>query len=468
MKAKSKWLAIFLVLGLVLAACGDGGGDATTTTGAEAPDTTEPATDTTEPITDTTEGGGEMDIATDVGVDLEAGTINVGLLSDLTGQFSSLVQVIVTGHEVYWENVNANGGIGGLQVELVTVDTAYDVPTHVQRYEELKDEVVAFGHSTGSPHTVAINDQLQADGILAIPLTWYSGWSAPPFDSNLLHHGVNYCLEAMNLMGYLTDQMGDSLSTVAIASQPGDYGLDGVEGARLAAEALGLEVVYDGSGAINPLPEGEATLTEVANAIVASDADLVYVVTGPTAYSSIFGQALAQGYQAVWSGGGPSYNPAFIAPDSPIKDAIAASTYWSSYYSLWGMDTPGVQEATQLLVDSGRVEQPISAYFEGFVEAQMMHAALEAAHAAGDMTQAGVLAAGKSLENVSFNGLAPDETFVGEPNAQVQRLSATIWQPDPDALASGESAGESVLETDYVHPITEAYEFNEACYAFEG
>ena len=27
MKAKSKWLAIFLVLGLVLAACGDGGGD---------------------------------------------------------------------------------------------------------------------------------------------------------------------------------------------------------------------------------------------------------------------------------------------------------------------------------------------------------------------------------------------------------------------------------------------------------
>ena len=463
MKAKSKWLAIFLVLGLILAACGgDGGDDETDTTESETTDTTEAET------TDTTEGGDMAEIATDVGVDLEAGTINVGMLSDLTGQFSSLVQVIVTGHEVYWENVNANGGINGLQVELATVDTGYDVPTHVQRYEELKDEVVAFGHSTGSPHTVAIAEQLQTDGILAIPLTWYSGWSAPPFDSNLLHHGVNYCLEAMNIMGYLSDQMGDSISTVAIASQPGDYGLDGVEGARLAAEALGLEVVYDGAGAINPLPEGEATLTEVANGIVASGADLVYVVTGPTAYSSIFGQALAQGFEAVWSGGGPSYNPAFIAPDSPIKDAIAASTYWSSYYSLWGMDTPGVQEATQLLMDSGRVDQPISAYFEGFVEAQMMHAALEAAYAAGDMTQGGVLAAAKSLENVSFNGLAPDETFVGEPSDQVQRLSATIWQPDPEALASGASAGESVLETDYVHPITEAYEFTEACYAFEG
>lgn len=466
MKANSKWLAILLVLGLILAACGgDGGSDETTTTEGS-PGTTEDMTTTTEGDVTSTTGGGEMDIATDVGVDLEGGTISVGLLSDLTGQFSSLVQIIVTGHEVYWENVNASGGINGLQVELEIVDTGYDVPTHVQRYEELKDEVVAFGHSTGSPHTVAIAEQLQADGLLAIPLTWYSGWSAPPFNSNLLHHGVPYCLEAMNIMGYLTDQMGDSISTVAIASQPGDYGLDGVEGARLAAEALGLEVVYDGAGAINPLPEGEATLTEVANAIVASDADLVYAVTGPTAYSSIFGQALAQGYEAVWSGGGPSYNPAFIAPDSPIKDAIAAQTYWSSYYGLWGMEETA--EVTQLLVDSGRVDRPISAYIEGFVEAQMMHATLQAAYDAGDLTQAGVLAAGKSLENLSFDGIAPDETYVGEPNDQVQRLSATIWQPDPEAMASGESAGEAVLETDYVHPITEAYEFNEACYAFEG
>ncbi|MBW3667021.1 MAG: ABC transporter substrate-binding protein, partial [Actinobacteria bacterium] len=93
----------------------------------------------------------------------------MGLLSDLTGVFSSLVQVIVTGHEVYWDNVNANGGINGLMVEVVPVDTGYVVDQHVQRYEELKDEVVAFGHSTGSPHTVAITDQLEADGILAIP-----------------------------------------------------------------------------------------------------------------------------------------------------------------------------------------------------------------------------------------------------------------------------------------------------------
>ncbi|MBW3666167.1 MAG: ABC transporter substrate-binding protein, partial [Actinobacteria bacterium] len=300
-------------------------------------------------------------------------------------------------------------------------------------------------------------------GILAIPLTWYSGWSDPDISANLLHHGVPYCLESMNVIGYVSEQMPD-ITTIAIASNPGDYGLDSHFGAVLAAEALGLEVVFEAEGAINAADE--ATLTEVANGIADSGADMAYVTTSPGAFSSIFGQALAAGYQGVWSGAGPSYNPAFIAPDSPIRDAIAAQTFWSSYYGLWGQDTPGVQEATQLLMDSGRVEQPISAYFEGIVEAQIMHAALEAAYDAGDMTQAGVLAAAKSLENVSLDGLAPDETYVGSADEQVQRSSAAIWRPDPEALASGESAGEEILETNYTADITAGYEFNEACYQF--
>ncbi len=462
MKAKSKWLAIFLVLGLILAACGDGGGeDETTTTDSPATDTTEPMTDTTEPMTDTTEGeAGE--IATDIGVDLDAGVIRVGLLSDLTGIFSPLVQVIVAGHEVYWDNVNANGGINGLEVELVTVDTVYEVPTHVQRYEELKDQVVAFGHSTGSPHTVAINSQLQADGILAIPLTWYSGWSDPAINSNLMHHGINYCLEAHNLLGYVTENMGDEVSTVAIVTFPGDYGLDGAIGAAQAAEAAGLEVVYDGSGTI--IPGDESTETEAANQIVASGADVVYLVTNATATASILGQAIAQGYQGLWTGANPSWNPALLG--SPIGEALAASSVWSGYTSVWTSDAPGVVEAKELVEGAGVLERPTSAILEGFVEARIMHAALEAAYEAGDMTQAGVLNAAKSLEEVDFNGLAPNESYVGEPNDQLQR-SSVIFEPDLEGFTSGESGGETVLAENYTSGIAADYDFTGACFVLE-
>jgi ABC-type branched-subunit amino acid transport system substrate-binding protein len=462
MRIKSKWLAILLAIGLVLAACSPSGGDDTTTTAGEAPTTTagggeEPTTTLGEEMTPPEVGNG---------VDLDAGVIKVGLLSDLTGPFSSLVQIIVSGHEVYWDNVNANGGIHGLSVELVVEDTGYVVDNHIQKYEQIKDDVVAFGHSTGSPHTVAINASLQEDGLLAIPLTWYSGWSDTNLNSNLLHHGVPYCLEAMNIIGYLKDQMGDGIQSIAIASMAGDYGLDSAEGAVLAADALGLTVAYDGTGAINVADE--STFTAVANEIVASEADLVFVTTTPTAFSAIFGQALAQQFTATWTGAGPSYNPAFIAPDSPIKDIVAAQTYWSGYYANYGQSNPGLDEAKALVEASGKLASPVSAIFEGMVEARILHLALEAAYEAGDMTPAGVLAAAKSLETLDLTGLGPDEVFVGSSNDQVQRVSASIWVPDPEGLASGANAGEMPVAENYTHPITEAFEFDGACYVLEG
>ena len=177
--ARMRWLALLTVFAMIIVACGDGDDAGTETTAA--PETTQ--ADTTETTagdtTDTTaapDTGGE--ILTDFGVDLDAGVIRVGMLSDLTGPFGPLVSAILAGSQAYWDDVNANGGINGLQVELVVRDTVYVIDNHIQFYNEIRDQVALIGHSTGSPHTVAINDQLQADGMLAIPLTWYSGWSA--------------------------------------------------------------------------------------------------------------------------------------------------------------------------------------------------------------------------------------------------------------------------------------------------
>src|SRR5690606_32756200 len=233
MRRWSRALALLAVLAMVIAACGGDGGGADTTAAAT-PDTADAAPDTTPETTpddtgDTTAPTGDDaaagDIATDVGVDLEAGTIKIGLLSDLSGPFAPLVQEIVTGHEVYWEDVNRNGGINGLEVELVIEDNAYDVPTHLQKYEEIRNEVAVIGHSTGSPHTVAALPAYQEDDILAVPLTWYSGWIDPQYNSNLMHHGAPYCIEIQNAISYISDDIGGA-STIAIASVPGDFGLD--------------------------------------------------------------------------------------------------------------------------------------------------------------------------------------------------------------------------------------------------
>ncbi len=461
MRKKSKWLALLLVLGLVLAACGDsGGGETTSTAGGGDEPTTTAAPD--EATTTTAAEEPSAEIATDVGVDLEAGTITIGLLSDLSGPFSPLVQVIVAGHEMYWANVNANGGINGLEVVIETRDTGYVVDTHVQLYEELKSGVVAFGHSTGSPQTLAINGSLQSDGILAIPLTWYSGWSDPAINANLVPHGVPYCIEAMNMIEYLTLQDPEA-TTIAIAGDAGDYGGDSGAGAVMVAEALGLEVVYNGTGAISAADP--ATISAVAGEIAGSGADLVWVTTNPTSFGAIYGEALRAGFSgALWSGPGPSWSPALVGPESAIAEPLANDFYISQYYAPWVADSPGNQAVRDLVEAAGA--PPLDYYAEGVIEATILHQALLAAYDAGDMTQAGVLAAAKSLESVSFDGLAPDETYVGEPNDRVQRAQF-ISRPDPEGLAGGTSTGSMLIESEFTSDAAAAFQFDETCFSLD-
>ncbi len=231
------------------------------------------------------------EIATDFGVTDD--TIRIGLNADLSGIFAPLVTQIVDGQEAYWEIVNDNGGIAGRQVELVVLDNAYDVPTHLENYEEMAaesdDGVVMFSQSTGSPHTAATAAALVEDDLLAIPLSWYSGWADPTIGENVLELYTSYCLESMNGLTYLAG--AQDASTVAIISFPGEYGQDGAFGAKAAAEALGLEVVYDGEGAVVPGSDQTPVITELVNA----QPDLVWATINPTTLAEIMGGAVRPG-----------------------------------------------------------------------------------------------------------------------------------------------------------------------------
>lgn len=454
MRKRSILLILLVVLAMVAAACSSDSGDDTTTTAASGGDdttTTTAASGGDDTTTTTAAASGGDEIATDVGVDLDAGTITVGMLSDLSGPFAGLVGAINAGHEAYWGYVNANGGIEGLMVELAVVDTGYDVAQHVTLYEQLKDEVVAFGHSTGSPHTVAIYEDLVADGILAIPLTWYSGWTAP-FDSNTMHHGSPYCIEAMNVIDYVSKEIG--ASTIAIATLPGDYGLDSAAGAKIAADLLGLEIVYDASGKIIPGEDG----APIGVAIAESGADIVWVTASSGTFPPVYGAAIATGFEAAWSGAFPTYSPAYLGSD--FAEQIVRDYWGGSYLLPWGADTPGNALVREIMTQAGA--DPLDYYAEGFIEAQILEAALRAAYASGDMTQAGVLAAAKTLESVDFGGLAPAEKYTGTPNERLNRVTV-IQRPSLEDLAAG-GTGSIVIDPAYTSQIAADFDFESACF----
>jgi ABC-type branched-subunit amino acid transport system substrate-binding protein len=481
-----KWktpLTLVAAMALVAGACGDDDDStssetteqsaATTTEASEDTETTEASedTDTTE-ATATTDGADEGsaapagDVTTDVGV--EGNTIKIGYNAALSGIFASTVAPIQEAQDVYWEVLNENGGIGGYQIEPVTLDNVYEVPPALENYEEFSGDganaVVMIGRSDGSPHTAAYADALVDDELTAIPLTWYSGWADPDIGENVLEIQTNYCMEAMNGVTYLSEEYGTNL---AIISFPGEYGQDGAQGAKKAAEALGLNIVYDGEGAVVPGADQTPVITELVN----SGADIVWTSVNPTTLAEIMGGAVAQGFTAHWSGNAPSWGTNLLGTDL----ANVFDQYWtySAYTELWNTgESPGMQELVAAMREK-RPNAPLGVadyYVLGWINGLIVTQILEAAIANGDLTRAGVTAAAKEV-TVDLQGLAPNQTWAGEPNDYVVRESY-LYRPDSTLYnASGTVSDEDgvtgyhLIKGPYVSPTAEAYDFQEACFA---
>ena len=443
MKQLRLMLAVLCVVALVAAACGGDDDEPAAPTVTEAPTTT------------------EAPMAYDHGVDPESMTIRVGVNTDLLGAFAPLTVEITDGHEAYWEWLNANGGIQGWTVEVVKRDNGYDVPRHLEHYEELAGtgdkSVVMFSTSTGSPHTAAIAEALIEDNMAAIPLSWSSNWPDPDFGRNVFEVQTNYCIEGMNGATYMSETYGNN---VAIATFPGEYGEDGAAGVKIAAEALGLEIVYDGTGqAVRGSDQ-----TEVVAGIVESGADWVWLTTNPGTAAQLVGGAAGAGFTGQWSGNSPSWNPGLLGTPG-VADLFDASYTHSTYTVLWGV---GEAEGMQEMISAMREFRPdapfddvyIISWIEGYVATQILEQAINN----NDLTRAGVLAAANQI-TVDLKGLAPDQTWSGDPNDNVVRetylydVDLSLYTPGATVSDEAGNNGYRLIKGPYASETAQAWEY---------
>lgn len=463
-------LALLMAFGLVAAACGSDGED---TSAADTAAESDEDTSSTEAEDDE---GAEDDeameddaepaaLTTDFGVtDTE---IRVGLNADLSGPFAALVSEIVESQRVYWEVVNENGGIAGRQVVPVILDSGYATDKGVENYlefaQESEDGVLMISENTGSPITAAIAEDAADDNMLVIPLSWASLWPAEE-NAAILEKNTTYCVESMNGIEWLKDKVeGDGNDAkLAIISRPGEYGEDGHVGAELAAEELGIEVVYNGKGEV----AGDDR-TAVISQLVGSGATMVWTVLTPGELSDIFGNAVSQGFEADWSGNGPSFSyPVHLASDLA---ADFDTYYWQSgYFVPWnGNDSPGMQE----LVSEMTARRPDAVlsdqYITGWLEGIMVQTILEQAAANGDMTREGVVQAAQEV-NIDFMGLSPNQSYNGSYDEIVVRgsyiydVDATAFDLQP--LSTGEgSSGMIPIEENFTGTVAANYVFDGPC-----
>ena len=470
---KMRWLALLAIFSLFAVACSAAEEAADTATDAvedaadAAEDAVEDAADAAEDAMDGDDAA-DTEVATDYGVTDD--TIRVGLSADLSGPFAGLTSAIVAAQTAYFDRVNEEGGIAGRSIEVVSLDNAYDVPTHLDNYailsEESEEGVALIAQSTGSPHTSAIAGDLIDDDLVAIPLSWYSGWGSD-FGANVFEFYTNYCFEGMNGVEFLVEQSGIASPKLAVVSRPGEYGQDGAAGAKVAAEALGLEVV-DLEGSI----AGD-DFTPIVTTLISEAPDIVWITSSPGELAQIMGGAAAGGLTAIWSGNSPSYNPALL--DTELAAALDAYYFHSSYTADWGsVDTPGMVDmmAEMSEREPGGTYVEAGSYAYGWTQGIFVTEVLKLAAEGGDLTRAGIVAAANQV-SVDFGGLAPDQTWNGDPNDYVVRgsyiydIDISTATPGNTILEEGGS-GLVLVAENFVSDVAAGYEFTEPCFVSEG
>ncbi|MDT9591641.1 ABC transporter substrate-binding protein [Nocardioides zeae] len=334
-------------------------------------------------------GGGSGDLA--VGNGVTDDTITVLSLTDLSGPAASGGRPAQAGLEAYVEHLNANGGIDGRDVELITEDHQYNPQLAVQQYRSHSNDIAALV-TYGTPTTDAIRPFTADDEVLSL------GFKGPYQETNTFAQGTAFEVDTANLLTYaLEENPGAKVGVIYQADAMGDAILRGVEAVE---EATGTEIVAEASA--------DATandLTAQVTAMRRAGADTVVLGVGPGGTIAAVGAASSLGYDAQLLSPGTAYNRALL--DLPVGPAMEENMIVSCSYPLWDSESEGNTTFHEALGDD---VEPQGTIVLGWIAGMMIEDFIRDAIDAGDATPAGIVAAAQGA-TVSTDGLTPDMTF---------------------------------------------------------
>lgn len=378
-------------------------------------------------------------------IDKDKGCIYLGTISDLTGGFKAVGVPLTAGGKAFWQHVNENGGVGDYEVDVTKYvkDNQYNPETHAQVYAEIKGDVLAIAQSLGTVATETMLKDNDAKDLMVVPATLGSNWY---FEDRVMELGTSYCGEAMNSIDYGVDELG--AKKVAAVHFPGDYGDDAAVGAKIAAEARGVEFTDI------PTEPGADKQAAAVKSVMESGADVVFVATGPLELAAVVGGSVQAGFKGKFIGSIPTWNAALL--DSPAGPAIEASFMWATSFPLWDTDSAGFKAMREANGD-----QTPNAYFAmGWSGGYVLKAALEKAIDDGDLTREGLHKAATSLTGVDTEGMMPDGTgnYAGDANEAALRVTQLA------VPKKGTSTGVTESVDFFTGPTLKDYDFKEACY----
>ena len=316
--------------------------------------------------------------------------ITIAQVAPLSGVLASTGHQMVVGGKIYFEHINALGGIHGAKIRHEVVDDGYKVPETVRLTRELlaRPEVVALFGFAGTANVT----QLLKDGVLdvggAALVAPYTGGESlrNPFNPWIFHVRAGYADEAEHMVQQVTTL---GMSRIAVMYQDDGFGKAGLLGVENALTKRNLKLA-----AAAGYERNTDKVEEAVKKIKASDAQAIIMISvnkSTAAFVKLYRES---------GGGAQLYNISVVDPAELVKLAGLKNVHGLGISQVvpypFMPNTPVVREYQTLLKKYAPKEVVNYTSFEEFVGAKVLVEALR--RAGPNPTRAKVV---KSLESLT-------------------------------------------------------------------
>jgi ABC-type branched-subunit amino acid transport system substrate-binding protein len=331
-------------------------------------------------------GGAAADVQTDFGVDGK--TINLGVLTDLTGVFAALGKDITNANTMFWQD---NKVCDTYSVKLNVQDTGYVPQTGVQLYSGMKDDILAMQQTIGSPINTALAPEYTADKMVNFPSAWAQTLTEIPGTGVV---GATYAVEIANGYDYMFQQgllhEGDTVGHIYFE---GEYGANGLAGTQAVAKEKGLKVVEA------QIKSTDQDMSSQITQFKAAGVKMVALTVAPAQLASAAAAMEAQGLDVPILGSNPVFAPGLL--QGPAANKIKKDLYVASPVSAFDQHQDLLTQYQAAYPNA----TPSLGVLVGIGMSEIMKQVLDSACANGDLTHQGVLDAFNSLTNVDTKGV---------------------------------------------------------------
>jgi ABC-type branched-subunit amino acid transport system substrate-binding protein len=373
-------------------------------------------------------------------------TIKLGVLTPLSGLASVIGKPLTNGNKVYWDSVNAKGGVAGkYKVQLSQQDSQYDVATALQGYDQIKGDVVAFQQVLGTQIMQAVLQRLKADRLTAAPATLDSLWVKVP---QLVPIAAPYQVQAANGFDYYINKGGGKGKKICALAQDDLYGAAGLQGLTFAAKRLKFTVATTARFATGS--DVSAQVGQLADA----KCDAVFLASIPNDTLSIVTKMIGRSFTPQVLGLSPTWLSGFES--SPDQGSFYAQHFLLlSEGPAWGdTSVPGMKKMLADVQAYAPDQKPDQYFGFGYAQSWAMDQVLEQAVKNGDLSTAGIQKALTQVGTLKFQNLVGDYLYGSSAGSRNPPRDTTIFK-----IVNGQPVGLSVLVPSFVSPTAKALKF---------